>query len=33
VVILNISQEEDFTTAELVRGKYMDIILKASYGA
>jgi len=23
--------EEDFTTAELVRGKHMDIMLKASY--
>jgi len=23
--------EEDFTTAELVRGKHMDIMMKASY--
>ncbi len=23
--------EEDFTTAELVRGKHMDIMLRASY--
>jgi len=25
--------EDDFTTAELVRGKYMDIMRKASYSA